>query len=94
MMKFSKDASNIPRLALDDQKDLLLYAMKIYPGDYEKYCFDVTCGYFVATQKIGKPLILHKHRGSMKTNDYQNTEQGRKFLHFTQVCHKHARNST
>ena len=42
-----------------------------------------------------EPLIFDKYGGScMERNCYhQNTKQGRKFLHFPQVCHKHAKNS-
>ena len=39
-MGYSNDVSNVPRLALGDQKDLLLYAMKIVPGDYKDFLND------------------------------------------------------
>ena len=36
-MGYSSDISNIPHLQLDDQKDLLFYAMKIVPGDQKDF---------------------------------------------------------
>ena len=39
-MRKTNGASNVPRLELDDQKDLLLYAMKIVPGNYKSLLSD------------------------------------------------------
>ena len=39
-MADTSDISNVPHLKLDDQKDLLLYAMKIVPGDYTGFIND------------------------------------------------------
>ena len=62
-MKFSKDASNIPRLALDDQKDLLLYAMKIYPGDYSNFLNE-----YQGTKKSSRKRKKEKRIGRRSRN--------------------------
>ena len=56
-MRNTNGASNVPRLELDDQKDLLLYAMKIVPGNYKSFISD---HYQSSNEKKNKLIIKHK----------------------------------
>ena len=65
--------SNIPHLALDDQKDLLLYAMKIYPGDYSNFLND-----HKGSKKSSKKRKQEKRKGRKNRKKSRKSKSRRK----------------
>ena len=77
MTKYYKprDASSIPHLALDDQKDLLLYAMKIYPGDYSSFINE-----YKGSNKKSKKRKQQKRKGRRTRKKSRKSKSKRKKL--------------
>ena len=80
-MGYANDISNIPHLELDDQKDLLLYAMKIIPTDYKflnDYQQTHSSSKHHSKRKNRSKLGLEKRRGKKSKKTHKKSKKKKK----------------